>query len=241
MNQSVETRKIVAEKDRYVEIYQITCLETNKSYVGQAVSHILNTGKYRRYGMEARFRCHVSEAFSKKKNQCHYLNNAIKKYGVDNFEIVLLEKVSLEDSDNRESFFIEQRNTMFPNGYNLKHGTITTRLSEEGRKRVSDGVYRYYYDKKHERFKNINIPDDIDSEKCIKPLRRKGEQYGWYVYIDRVKADFGGIHISIDISKQRAVEFIQQLKTNKWQDSLMREFPKALTTTLDGNIDGEHG
>lgn len=52
---------------RYCEIYKIINMTTNKCYVGQAVSHILNHNRYRPYGHDGRFRCHVSEAFSTKK------------------------------------------------------------------------------------------------------------------------------------------------------------------------------
>lgn len=51
---------IVAESERHIEIYELYCRPTGKAYVGQAVSHILNHGKYRR------FKTHVSEAFSSK-------------------------------------------------------------------------------------------------------------------------------------------------------------------------------
>ena len=77
--------------ERYCEIYKIINLTTNKIYVGQAVSHILNHKKYRPYGHAGRFRCHISEAFSTKKNQSHYLNNAIRKYGVEDFVVELIE------------------------------------------------------------------------------------------------------------------------------------------------------
>jgi hypothetical protein len=78
---------------------------------------------------------------------------------------------------------------------------------------VSNGVINYFKDKKAERFKNIkNIEDDI--EKYIKPLNRNNEQYGWYVYIEKCKADFGGVHIPLDKSKLSAIEFIQNLKNH---------------------------
>lgn len=203
-------KNIVEENERLIEIYKITCSENNKSYVGQAVTHILNAGKYRRYGMEKRLRSHISEAFSNKKHQCHYLNNSIRKNGGDKFDVKLLEICSVKDSDNRESYYIEKENTMFPNGYNLKLGTITTRLSKEGRKRVSDGVARYYEEQKYSRFLDIKIPDNTNN--CIRPLNRKGVQYGWYVYIHSKKADFGGIHISLEESRIRAENFIIVLK-----------------------------
>ena len=167
---TLENKMIVEENERYVEIYKIICLNTNKIYVGQAVSHILNNGKYRRYGMKKRLNGHISEAYSNKKNQCHYLNNAIKKYGKNNFIVELLDVCELDKSDDIESYYIQQLNSMFPYGYNLKLGTKTTYLSDEGRKRVSNGVYNYYKDKKFEKFKDIKNPLDDDIDKYIKPF-----------------------------------------------------------------------
>jgi group I intron endonuclease len=199
--------------ERYCEIYKIINLSTNKIYVGQAVSHILNHKKYRPYGHEGRFRCHISEAFSTKKNQSHYLNNAIRKYGVTNFVVELIECCEISNSDERETYYIKELNSLFPNGYNLKNGGSVFTHSDESKKRLSNGVSNYYKDKKYDRFKDIkNIDDNI--EKYIKPLKRNNEQYGWYVYIDRVKADFGGVHIPLYESKISATEFIKNLKNH---------------------------
>ena len=199
--------------ERYCEIYKITNLSNGKIYVGQTVSHILNHKRYRPYGHEGRFRCHISEAFSTKKNQSHYLNNSIRKYGVTNFVVELIEYCEISNADERETYYIKELNSLFPNGYNLKNGGSVFTHSDESKKRVSNGVSNYYKDKKYDRFKDIkNIDDNI--EKYIKPLKRNNEQYGWYVYIDRVKADFGGVHIPLDESKISAIEFIKNLKNH---------------------------
>ena len=197
--------------ERYCEIYKITNISNGKIYVGQAVSHILNHKRYRPYGHEGRFRCHISEAFSSKKNQSHYLNNAIRKYGVDDFVVELIECCEIDKSDEREIHYIKEFNSLYPNGYNLKNGGSVFTHSHESKKRVSNGVLNYFKDKKYERFKDIKQIDD-DIEKYIKPLKKYNEQYGWYVYIDRIKADFGGVHISLEKSKISAIEFIQNLK-----------------------------
>ena len=196
---------------RYCEIYKITNLTTAKIYVGQAVSHILNHKRYRPYGHEGRFRCHISEAFSTKKNQSHYLNNAIRKYGISDFVVELIECCEITNADTREIHYIKEFNSLFPNGYNLKNGGNVFTHSDESKKRVSNGVISYFKNKKYERFKNITIIED-DVEKYIKPLNRNNEQYGWYVYINRIKADFGGVHISLEESKENAKEFINNLK-----------------------------
>jgi len=91
---------------RYCEIYKITNIINGKIYIGQAVSHILNHNKYRPYGHLKRFKTHISEAFSKKKNQCHYLNNAIRKHGPTNFISELLEQCPLTLAGDRETYYI---------------------------------------------------------------------------------------------------------------------------------------
>jgi group I intron endonuclease len=206
------SKKILDEPtERYCEIYKITNISNGKIYVGQAVSHILNHKRYRPYGHEGRFRCHISEAFSSKKNQSHYLNNAIRKYGVEDFTVELLECCEIDKSDEREIHYIKELNSLFPNGYNLKNGGNVFTHSDESKKRVSNGVINYYKDKKMDRFKDIEKIDD-DIEKYIKPLKRNNEQYGWYVYIDGKKADFGGVHIPLEQSKISAIDFIKDLK-----------------------------
>lgn len=58
--------------------------------------------------------------------------------------------------------------------------------------------------------KSLEINDDI--EKHIRPLRRDGVQYGWYVYINGIEADFGGVHISLVDSRKKTETFIYNLK-----------------------------
>lgn len=200
--------------ERYCEIYKITNITTKKIYIGQAVSHILNHKRYRPYGYQGRFRSHVSEAFSSKKNQSHYLNNSIRKYGVDDFEVELIEYCTLEDANDREIHYIKEFNSLYPNGYNLKNGGTVFTHSDESKKRVSKGVIRYFEDKKFDRFKNINHVIDNNDDLYIKPLKRYDTQYGWYVYIDRIKADFGGVHISLEDSKNSAKEFLQKIRNH---------------------------
>ncbi len=204
---------------RYYEIYKITNLINNKIYIGQAVSHILNHKRYRPFGMEGRFRCHISEAHSTKKNQCHYLNNAIRKYGFKNFTVELLKICDKHEVNDFEINEILKNNSLYPNGYNLNKGGNTHFHTNESKKRVSIGVMNYFKDKKFLRFKDIQIDDNCDLNKYIVPLKRYNIQYGWYVYIQGKKADFGGSHISLEDSKKMAIEFINCLKKAKHLDA----------------------
>jgi group I intron endonuclease len=239
----IELSNIILDNpnDRYCEIYKITNLTNGKIYVGQAVSHILNHKRYRPYGREGRFRCHISEAFSIKKNQSHYLNNAIRKYGTESFVVELIEYCKNVDADERETYYIKELNSLYPSGYNLKNGGTTFTHCDESKKRVSDGVTRYFKDKKHQRFIGIqSISDDID--KYIHPLNRNKSQYGWYVLIERKKADFGGVHIPLNESRECARSFINSLKQSISNMTKLRETSLEPSLPLtNGNVCEELG
>lgn len=224
------TKILDNEKERYCEIYKITNIINGKLYIGQAVSHILNHGRYRPYGRNGRFKCHISEAFSNKKHQSQYLNNAIKKYGIKNFKVELISNCNTENANDYEIFYIKLYNSTFPNGYNLNYGGKVIKHTDESKKRVSQGLKKYYKTQKFDRFKNIIIPEE-NIENYIKPLRKEGNQYGWYVYINKKKADFGGIHISLDESYNEAKQFIIELKKRQVATHLDAGNPLELSTT----------
>ena len=106
-------------------IYKITNTKNNKNYVGQAVGHRKNKGKYKPFGYEGRFRDHISEANCNTKLGCRYLNNAIRLYGKDVFTVILLKTCPLEEMDKWEQHYIAELNTLYPNGYNLTKGGKT--------------------------------------------------------------------------------------------------------------------
>lgn len=213
INTDLKSTTLDNKEDRYCEIYKITNTITNKVYVGQAVSHILNHRRYRPYGMEGRFRCHVSEAFSTKTNQCHFLNNSLRKHGPENFTVTLLQTCCVEDADDVEREEIIKHNSIYPTGYNLKLGGKTFEHTDESRKRVSDGMFNYSKSFKIEKFSDVDVCcSDVELLKYIRPLNRHGIQYGWYVFINGKKADFGGSCIPMDVSKSRAIEFVKLLR-----------------------------
>lgn len=107
-------------------IYRITNTANGMCYVGQTVSHRKNRDKYRPFGIEGRFKDHVSEAINNtKKKQCSFLNNAIRKHGKDAFIVEMLEICTLDCLNDREQYHIGACNTLFPHGYNLTKGGKT--------------------------------------------------------------------------------------------------------------------
>jgi group I intron endonuclease len=70
---------------------------------------------------------------------CTAFAAAIEKYGWENFTHKLLEEnLTLEEANNRETFWISKLNTLSPNGYNLVTGGGAKGIpSAETRKRMS--------------------------------------------------------------------------------------------------------
>lgn len=106
----------------YGEIYKITNTVTNKVYIGQTRSHRLNHKKYRPFGHMGRFKDHIHEAYSTKKNISRYLNASILKHGPEKFTCDLIHICKVSDLDEREKEYIIEYNSKFPNGYNLTDG-----------------------------------------------------------------------------------------------------------------------
>jgi len=90
-------------------IYKITNLINNKSYIGQTSTSI-----------QKRFQGHILDSHKENlKNRPLY--RAMRKYGVENFQIQLVEEVSRELLSEREQYWILYYNT-YRNGYNATLG-----------------------------------------------------------------------------------------------------------------------
>ena len=120
------------------QIYLIKNTITNKNYVGQTLSHRKNHKKYRPFGFIGRFKDHLSEAIcNTKKKQCTYLNNAIRLYGKDAFQVELIFTCPKEELDQYEEKYIKEHDTLYPNGYNLTIGGKVFKNIETGIEKLS--------------------------------------------------------------------------------------------------------
>lgn len=91
-----------------MNIYIITNKVNNKQYIGLTTRTIYE-----------RFRSHL---YAVKNGVGHYLHNAIRKYGEENFKLELLDTANdLETLKEKEIYYIAKYDT-FNNGYNLTKG-----------------------------------------------------------------------------------------------------------------------
>lgn len=109
-------------------IYCITNKINGKQYVGKTCDTI-----------EQRFKEHIS-SINTQRDKKRPLYSAMRKYGVDNFVISLLEECPEKEADERECFWINKLNT-YNNGYNATMG--------------GDGNLKYNHDKIWEKYQEL--------------------------------------------------------------------------------------
>lgn len=94
-------------KQGYGWVYKYTS-PSGKSYIGQTTYSL-----YDRAGLNGR-----------SYQNCSVFYDAIKKYGLENFKIEILDEVEEKDLERVESEYIQKHNTLLPNGYNYYlHGS----------------------------------------------------------------------------------------------------------------------
>jgi group I intron endonuclease len=106
-------------------IYLITNKINGKRYVGQTIQTLRN-------------RWHGHKQASLPGKSTVPLYNAIRKYGLENFEIKVLSRShSMEELNHREAYCIKLLGTLSPNGYNLATGGSNSLHSQETKDKIS--------------------------------------------------------------------------------------------------------
>jgi group I intron endonuclease len=101
-------------------IYLIRNTVNGKGYVGQTIRTL-----------EERWAQHKSQGIGRYKNDA--LHNALLKYGIEAFEIAVLDSSAktLDELNELEKFHIKAQGTLSPGGYNLTTGGFSYKRSPE--------------------------------------------------------------------------------------------------------------
>ena len=93
-------------------IYKVTNLINNKIYIGQSIN------------IYQRWQAHKSTSLNKNSKEYNiYFHNALRKYGIENFNFEIIEQCVENDLDKREKYWIEYYNSYGRNfGYNESKG-----------------------------------------------------------------------------------------------------------------------
>ena len=137
-------------------IYKIRNRIDNKIYVGQTIQDV-----------EARWKDHL-----KKGSNCRYLKSAINKYGMDNFEFKLVCITFDNQLDDMEIKYIEQYNSLVPNGYNLRLGGNSGRHNSETKQKISETLKNRYQNGLIHPRNQLGIPhSEITKKKISESLK----------------------------------------------------------------------
>lgn len=136
-------------------IYCVTNILNNKKYIGQTMRSI-----------KRRWNAHKTE--SKTEDNPSYFHKAILKYGSDNFSISEVKKICCDSRDelkNELDFweikYIDELNTLRPNGYNITPGGCTSYITRQ-RKIVQiskHGEIIKIYDSIADALRELNLPE----------------------------------------------------------------------------------
>lgn len=113
------------------EVYLVHNKVNNKIYIGQAQCY---SGRDNHtWGTFGRWKSHLNETFNATKDHCKKLNNAIRKYKPESFEVFMLVRLPMSDIDEMEVFLIDYFDSMGSNGYNMRTGGKKGKDSDETR------------------------------------------------------------------------------------------------------------
>ena len=121
---------------------------------------------------------------------CTYFYNAIKKYGWNNFEhIVLINNLSFEEANVIEEFLINKFNTTDINfGYNIRIGGLNSPLSDEHKEKIKENASKYWLGKtKSDEVKRKISEKQLGKKYSKETNKKKGKQgkdnyfYGKYL------------------------------------------------------------
>lgn len=145
-----------------VGIYKITNIINGKSYIGQSIN------------IDKRIKEHFYKASCQK--DCSYnsiLHSAIRKYGEANFKIEIVVECCTDKLDELEKYYIQEFNTLTPNGYNILAGGQQNRrvpncCKDCGKQITRKATYCKSCAAKHQERKVENIPEKLELALMIK-------------------------------------------------------------------------
>ncbi len=163
-------------------IYKITNLISQKCYIGETA--LLNP--------ETRWKQHIYKI--SKGDGCPALQDAVKKYGIDNFKFEVLIICFDEDRYKYEIEYIKKYNSQVPNGYNILPGgekgksNLGMKHTEQAKKKMSESITKHYienpnhyetYREKHRQsMKNVDTSSAVKKSDKYKKALEEGRVGG---------------------------------------------------------------
>jgi len=134
------------------------------------IENKINLHKYvgqTRQSLEKRWKHHLTESKSKSQRP---LYRALNKYGIENFELSVLEECAVDDLNEREMYWINHFNTFKSSyGYNATSGGEGGEILQEVKDRISKTMSELPRGEKWEQSMSVAMKEKIE----------KGEKWGF--------------------------------------------------------------
>lgn len=186
------------------EIYSVYCF-TNK----------INSKKYigLTSNVQRRYKQHKST-----KNRCPVFSNAIRKYGFESFDFLILkESLTKEDANLFEIQFIKELNSLVPNGYNRTNGgNSSSKHSEETKIKISEKNKIYILENGHSRTgkKHSKETKKLLSELALKRINRPSGDNHWNYGLETKESTKEKMRIKNSLGNNPFAKKIIDLNTN---------------------------
>ena len=163
-----------------IGIYKFTNKFDGKSYIGQSVD------------IQRRYNNHKTRSDIHNHFEETYFHDMIRHYGFDNFTFEVLEECSRSELDDREMYYIQKYNTLYPNGYNKTSGGNSPshyQLSDEIYNGIIDDLLNSElsgleiakkYDVHFNTVYQMNLGNQRYDENLSYPLRKLAEKHEIY-------------------------------------------------------------
>ena len=126
-------------------IYQIKNLVNNKIYIGQTTQHNVAT----------RWAEHIKSITSDKDS---YLIRAFRYHGLENFIFNVIIEISDDQLDKAETEEILKKNSLSPNGYNIREGGSRGKHSQESIDKIREShIGKTHTDETKEKLRQLNL------------------------------------------------------------------------------------
>ncbi|AYV80931.1 MAG: hypothetical protein Harvfovirus10_29 [Harvfovirus sp.] len=187
------------------QIYLASHPFSDKIYIGQADNYINGNTLF---GTDGRWKTHVRAA-SNAKDDCPHFYNALRKYGMKNFQVFTLITAPLSELDYWEKFFIQLFNSFADNGHGYNH--------EKGGKKNRE-FSQATREKMRQSRKNIIVSDEAKNNirlgnigKRLQPQKRKyAEDRNLPTYIQGNREDGKlvgySVHFTASFEKQKILQ-----------------------------------
>jgi group I intron endonuclease len=136
-------------------IYEFINKTNGKSYIGQTINY------------KKRIKDHQFNYKNNLKKTPFY--SALKKYGWNNFEINIIEECSEKLLNEKEIYWISEKKSLYPNGYNLLEGGNQAKHTDITRQKISERRKGMKFSEKHiENLKKSHLGYVMPEEQKIK-------------------------------------------------------------------------